>query len=388
MNKPEEAKVTPVLIKFESSANRNLHVKKDNSKQNKCGKSSYTGGIGSFPKVANDEILLFNCVFCEENFETEDLQEEHDGNNHIRDDKYFCPHPECTFQDEIKMKVMHHFTNEHRRGMTLRVCSLCKQGYLTTPLLRKHVLDAHGRDTDELTCPTCFETFPTINTINHHMGYEHIYGHFTCKASTCNKDDKVMEFETKAELDAHRKENHITLKSYTCELCGETITGSGSTGIKTRFYRHVQMHTMTEKKFQCQKCDKKFFWENELNNHWRDKHSEMKILCTQCDFRTRTLTRLKVHTAQKHSEERNYQCNICLQKFKTNAILRKHLFSHSDVKSFKCEFCGKAFKRNGGLAEHIKIHTKQYSAHCEICDKGFVQKYNLKLHNDKYHLLV
>ena len=62
VNEPEEAKVTPVLIKFESSENRNLHVNKDNLKQNKCGKSSYTGGIGSFPKVANDEILLFFCT--------------------------------------------------------------------------------------------------------------------------------------------------------------------------------------------------------------------------------------------------------------------------------------------------------------------------------------
>ena len=216
VTKPEEVKVTPVQIKIESSDNRNLHVHKDNSKQNKCGKSLYAGGIGSFPKVADDEILLVNCVFCEENLETEDLQEEHDKNNHVRDDKYFCPHPECTFEDEIKMKVMHHFTKVHR-GMTLRVCSLCKQGYLTTPLLRKHVLDAHGRKTDELTCPTCFDTFPTINTINHHMGYEHIHGHFTCKASTCNKDDKVMEFETKAELDAHRKEN-LTLVNCVAKL--------------------------------------------------------------------------------------------------------------------------------------------------------------------------
>ena len=47
--------MTPVLTKIESS-DRSLHAHKDNSKQNKCGKSLYAGGNGSFPKVADDEM--------------------------------------------------------------------------------------------------------------------------------------------------------------------------------------------------------------------------------------------------------------------------------------------------------------------------------------------
>ena len=373
--KSEEMATTPVLIKFESSG------AKFNMEAGKRGKTKYTGGTGSFPKVNKNEILLYNCVFCEENLETETFQEEHDKMHHIRDDKYFCPHPECVFVDDSKMKVMTHFTKDHR-NLTLRVCSLCKQAYLTTPLLRKHVLDAHGKDVEyEQTCPTCFETFETTNILSHHMQYEHIHGNLTCRSTTCNRDGNRLEFETKAEFDAHKKEKHIILESYTCEQCGEEFTGAGR---RTKFKRHVQLHTMTEKKYHCSECDKKFFWENEFNEHWRLKHGEMRFMCTQCDFRTRTKTRLIKHMIV-HSEERSFQCSVCPLMFKTESYLRKHMHVHSDVRAFKCEFCVKTFKMRKTLTEHRKIHTQQFSAFCKICDKGFVQKYNLKLHNDKYH---
>ena len=66
---------------------------------------------------------------------------------------------------------------------------------------------------------------------------------------------------------------HEVLDSYTCELCGENFTGYG----RRHYYKkHMKLHSITEKNFKCKDCDRKFFLESEMKQHWRLLHGEKK----------------------------------------------------------------------------------------------------------------
>ena len=335
-----------------------------------------------FGHLSHDSVdLMFNCIFCQQTLETASIYEKHDKDNHVRDNEYFCPENGCTFQDESKMKVMHHFTKEHK-NVTLRVCSLCKEGFLTNVLLKRHVLDAHRKKIDDLTCPTCFEKFKTIDMVRHHVTRYHIYGNFKCDRENCKKEKKgYLEFENKADFEDHYKRNHEVLDSYTCEICGEKFTGNAR---RSYYKKHMELHSKTEKNFKCKDCDKKFFLECDMKAHWLKSHKEKKLLCSQCNYMARYRNHLKQHM-EIHNEELPFQCDICSKRFTRKIYLQNHIVTHSDVRAFNCEFCGKSFKQSKNLFEHRKIHTGKFAVHCKICNKGFAQKYNLKLHNDKHH---
>ena len=131
--------------------------------------------------------------------------------------------------------------------------------------------------------------------------------------------------------------------------------------------------------------DKEFCFEVDLNSHKKAQHGEKRFLCSQCDFQTRKKNNLHRHMIISHCDEENFQCHICMKRFKIERYLQKHMLSHSDLRAFKCDFCGKGFKQSKHLHEHKKIHTGVGRAYCNLCDRYFNQKYNLKLHNVKFH---
>ena len=121
---------SPIQIKFKTKNEVETDYANNTSLNSRNPKKLHFGHLS---QVDDGVILMYNCIFCEQILETASLYEKHDQENHIRDNEYFCPETGCTFQDESKMKVMHHFTKEHL-NVTLKVCSLCKEGYLTTVL--------------------------------------------------------------------------------------------------------------------------------------------------------------------------------------------------------------------------------------------------------------
>ena len=64
-------------------------------------------------------------------------------------------------------------------------------------------------------------------------------------------------------------------------------------------------------------------------------------------------------------------CDICMNRFKIERYLQKHMLSYSDFRALKCDFCGKSFRQSKHLYEHKKIHTGVGRAYCNICDIYF-----------------
>ena len=50
-------------------------------------------------------------------------------------------------------------------------------------------------------------------------------------------------------------------------------------------------------------------------------------------------------------------CTICLQEFKRNEHLHRHLMTHSGERKHKCQTCSKSFSRLDSLQRHAKLHS-------------------------------
>ena len=92
--------------------------------------------------------------------------------------------------------------------------------------------------------------------------------------------------------------------------------------------------------------------------------------------------------SKKHSEERQFECPICLKKFKHQVTLKQHMSTHSEpsVAVFSCEKCGVNFRQKKNYLAHLRsVHQRQSRFACIFCDKVFSRKAGLRDHLIKAH---
>ncbi len=82
----------------------------------------------------------------------------------------------------------------------------------------------------------------------------------------------------------------------------------------------------------------------------------------------------------------SFDCDICGMKFKSKALVSKHIQFHSELRRFECKFCIKKFKTNYELKRHEMIHQKRKRFACLTCGKSFSRKDNLGQHEKNVHL--
>jgi Zinc finger, C2H2 type/Zinc-finger of C2H2 type len=185
---------------------------------------------------------------------------------------------------------------------------------------------------------------------------------------------------------------------------------------------HEEVHIpVDERKFACDKCDKKF-----VNNYNLNAHKKMHtvqdlaptIPCTLCDKKYKTEAQLKAHTDFCHNTSRqSWICYICSKVLKTKSNLDFHIKAHvqpddpiecdlcghiiknkrrfaihmakhrsAENGPYECEQgCGKIFRHRSAMQAHILfVHTKNRFV-CEHCGKEFKHKKALKEHEASMH---
>ena len=94
-------------------------------------------------------------------------------------------------------------------------------------------------------------------------------------------------------------------------------------------------------------------------------------------------TKKKTHsdlTKVRNQSERRHQCEYCQKCFTRKSTLTNHSRIHSKDKLYQCEYCQKCFTQKCTLTKHIRIHTKEKPYQCEYCQKCFTEKGNLTKH--------
>ena len=82
-----------------------------------------------------------------------------------------------------------------------------------------------------------------------------------------------------------------------------------------------------------------------------------------------------------------FECHICQEQCKSNALLNKHMVVAHDIKKVhKCEICEQEFTAKSSLLDHERaVHDKVESHLCSFCGKNFNMKKNLRAHIAAIH---
>ncbi|XP_055387167.1 uncharacterized protein LOC129615809 [Condylostylus longicornis] len=203
---------------------------------------------------------------------------------------------------------------------------------------------------------------------------------FTCDINQCSEP-----FDTEEELAAHTAELHIDPENpFKCAYCEYKTTE------KRRLSYHYRRNHLVEKKYECNYCPMKFFYEKERVQHHRVHTGEHPFSCDLCGQAFKTAVIMRMHKKRKH-EPPSESCDICGKMFSTKENLKNHLKRHLGTLRCICHICGISFSRPQCLRNHLPVHSGEVFE-CNLCQRKFTskQRFNdhLKLHKkyEKFEL--
>lgn len=151
--------------------------------------------------------------------------------------------------------------------------------------------------------------------------------------------------------------------------------------------RHLvkEGHVVSEKKYLCSLCGKKYFRKQALQRHLKHHKEEAPHQCKYCSFTTKEANNLKRHVDLHFESKRNFVCEVCGAAFHARNTLDTHIaFKHSDSRRFQCHVCEATFKVKNALKRHSLVHSEMKSHKC-WCGVGFKRLTNLRRHMIKLH---
>ena len=82
------------------------------------------------------------------------------------------------------------------------------------------------------------------------------------------------------------------------------------------------------KNFKCEKCEKTFTRNSDLNGHMKSAHKELifqNVKCEICHDSFLNMQNLKVHLKIGHEGQEFFECDLCSVIFWTTNCLEKHI---------------------------------------------------------------
>ena len=355
---------------------------------------------------------------------------------------------------ESHMKSEHKFNNHNNHSMNSiainskanNKCNICDELFPSISQLAEHKLKKHcifGTQS-----PTCLECHAKINTRDDYM--QHFVQHNHINKST---DSSVINalfpvpclickqtLMSELEIDLHANyhcEQHTTNRSSN-DIHSPAISppispvvtesklnsmktepeNTNNSSEKTRYSPKIENNsiesaddmTITNKRYQCIKCQESFRSEAEIKDHVH-KHmmTEGSIQCKLCDSEFDSPAKLQSHLIEHNYNGGNeYKCHLCKASFDGSQPLQTHMFDeHLNDRPYSCGNCSLKFwfpteLDNHSMAEHQESDadidcddncsevsnadvTKEDKFECKDCDKRFPMESQLKLHIKTSH---
>ena len=153
---------------------------------------------------------------------------------------------------------------------------------------------------------------------------------------------------------------------------------------------HLRMHTGD--KIKCSQCDKSYFSEKSLKNHFKFVHLKKdRCFCTEagCTWSGKDYGNRKVHLYESHGIGEPPVCDHpdCKDRghFSNFRTLERHRETYHKPKDLQCPNCDKKYKEAENLENHVAVQHKGKSAfQGEICGQFYNSQKSLKGHKKEY----
>jgi len=136
---------------------------------------------------------------------------------------------------------------------------------------------------------------------------------------------------------------------------------------------------------RCPVCLKTYKTRVALSRHIKTHYVVKTFDCNECNPPTSYATKTEF-TAHMMGHPGPFACEICPAKFVGKVYLNCHQSQHDIIGlPHQCPTCLQRFKQNSNLKRHLRAHDDIRAYHCAICKKNFAQLSNLKGHIDTAH---
>ena len=246
-----------------------------------------------------------------------------------------CSICKCSCDDTIQLKK--HKMNEHGiENEEIKKpygCNSCDRSYASSTALKYHEMRNHNVDTRKHLCEVCNKEFSSESTLVRHINSIHQDARYMLECSLCDQ-----KFKRKDHLTRHKKEIHKVAYINT------HYSNSSSSNLTIN----------TIKPYKCTECGIKFKRKELLKIHTRTVH---KLAINSADKgRDQVINTVKSSNqdVQETNSSKVYKCDSCDKVYQHQSDLNRHRRSkHTAGNSMKCEYCGKPFNRKDSMLRHM-----------------------------------
>ncbi|XP_071132723.1 uncharacterized protein [Mytilus edulis] len=273
-------------------------------------------------------------------------------------DRYKCEVCQEKFTYYIMLRK--HIANEHERETF--GCNICNMQFKHKKTLERHQMKGHlqvcEKEKPKHTCFVCDKKYSTSRSLRRHNFKEHLIEdkHISKLRENvaCEQCGKiVMRKCMRLHLLVHQE------KEFMCEDCGEKFRRPDD--LKRHRQKHLRKKYVLKSEtsgYKCLICGLILSTNGAIKRHFSLKHSSEKIAipCKICGRLYASKPVLDIHMKLKHSEK-SFQCEICNKKFYYNYLLKNHVkIVHENYKPFQCDICNFRCYMKSALVSHMKYN--------------------------------
>ena len=145
-----------------------------------------------------------------------------------------------------------------------KICSICKESFSSTQVLRTHIQGQH-MDVPDLKCSRCdYHAGDAYSLRIHQRKHASTTPRFHCQNPGCGRS-----YTTLGHLNEHIK-RHSSVRMPPCPNCRKTFTVSS--GLKSHLLSCSPDGQPMPKRFKCNVCNKAYYQSGKLARHQRDKN--------------------------------------------------------------------------------------------------------------------
>ncbi|VDH98065.1 Hypothetical predicted protein [Mytilus galloprovincialis] len=273
-------------------------------------------------------------------------------------DRYKCEVCQEKFTYYIMLRK--HIANEHERETF--GCNICNMQFKHKKTLERHQMKGHlqvcEKEKPKHTCFVCDKKYSTSRSLRRHKFKEHLIEdkHISKLRENvaCEQCGKiVMRKCMRLHLLVHQE------KEFMCEDCGEKFRRPDD--LKRHRQKHLRKKYVLKSEtsgYKCLICGLILSTNGAIKRHFSLKHSSEKIAlpCKICGRLYASKPVLDIHMKLKHSDK-SFQCEICNKKFYYNYLLKNHVkIVHENYKPFQCDICNFRCYMKSALVSHMKYN--------------------------------